>query len=132
MKANVCFVVLEQGHTILHTFVLQPRMDRYLQFSTKSIARAILFSIFQNVRSMIQYVCNTEADFDLRLNNHRKNLQKADAIPARLHFPVKGHIFKRLGSFIIIKKIGKNTKVERTRNSHENKGRTFRSWNYKL
>ena len=37
----------------------------------------------------IQYVGKAETDFNLRLNNHRKDVYKADAIIASCHFAMK-------------------------------------------
>ena len=48
------------------------------------------------------YVGKDETDFNLRLNNHRKHVYKADAIPTSRHFAMKGDIFNRDVSFIII------------------------------
>ena len=57
----------------------------------------------------IQYVGKAETDFNLRLNNHRRNVYKPDAIPAPHHFAVKDHIFNRDASSIIIEQIRKST-----------------------
>ena len=60
-------------------------------------------------RCHIQYVVNDETDFNLTLNNHLKDVYKADAITASHHFPMKDHIFYRHESFIIIEQIRKST-----------------------
>ena len=57
----------------------------------------------------IQYVGKAETDFNLRLNSHRKDVYKADAIPGSRHFAMKHHIFNRDASFIIIQQIRKST-----------------------
>ena len=49
----------------------------------------------------IQYVCKAEADFNSRLNNHPKDVLKADAIPASHDFGMKDHISDGDTSFII-------------------------------
>ena len=66
-------------------------MDGYLQFFNKSTAKATLSFFFQNVRSVTynSYVGKTKTDFDLRVNNHRKDVYKADASPASSHFAMK-------------------------------------------
>ena len=50
----------------------------------------------------IQYLGKAETDFNLRLTNHRKDVYKADSIPASRHFVMKDHFFNRDASFIII------------------------------
>ena len=57
----------------------------------------------------IQCVVKAEADFNLRLNNHHKDVYKADAIPALYHFAMKDHVFTRDTSLIIIEQIHKST-----------------------
>ena len=128
MKRNVHLVNLEYGHSVVyrcktHIHFVANKMDGYLQFFTKLTAKAILSSTFQNVRSVtynmqvrlkcnkchIQYVGKGETDFHLRLNNHRKKIYKADAIPALRHFAMKDHIFNRDASFIIVEQIRKST-----------------------
>ena len=60
------------------------------------------------------YVGKDETDFNLRLNNHRKHVYKADAIPTSRHFAMKGDIFNRDVSFIIIEHTRKSTLVRET------------------
>ena len=63
----------------------------------------------------IQYVGKTETYFNLRLNNHRKDAQKADGILASRHFAMKDHIFNGDASFIIIEQIGKSPLTKETK-----------------
>ena len=105
LKANVLFVNLEYSHCILHTLIVQPTKWT----DTSNCKSDFVFYLLECKKCYIQYVGKTETDFDLRLNNHCKDLYKADAIPARRHFLVKYHIFNREASFIIIEKIRKNT-----------------------
>ena len=49
-----------------------------------------------------------ETDFNLRQKNHRKDVYKAEAIPASPHYVMKDYIFSRSASFIIIKQIRKS------------------------
>ena len=64
---------------------------------------------------MTNFIGKVETDFNLRLNNHRKNVYKADAIPASRHFAMKDHIFDRDASFIIIEQICKSTLSRETK-----------------
>lgn len=63
----------------------------------------------------MQYVGKAEADFNLRLKNHRKDVYKADAIPASRHYVMKDHIFSRSATFIIIKQIRKSILSRKTK-----------------
>ena len=52
----------------------------------------------------MQYVGKSEPIFNIRLNNHRKNIKKPDAILACRHFQERNHVFnKHTKSFIIDK-----------------------------
>ena len=70
---------------------------------------------FLECKCRIQYLGKAESDFDLRLNNHRKNVYKANAIPASRHFAMKVHIYNRDASFIIIEQICKRTLTKETK-----------------
>ena len=50
----------------------------------------------------MQYIGKDAAVFNLRLNNQRKYVHKADAIPASRYFTMEDHIFNTDASFIII------------------------------
>ena len=51
------------------------------------------------------------------MNNHRKDVYKADSIPASRHFAMKDHIFNRDASFIITEQIRKSTLSRETKNN---------------
>ena len=53
----------------------------------------------------IQYVGKAETEFNIRLNNHRKDIWKPDAIPASCHFSAKSHNFNTHAKFILIEQI---------------------------
>ena len=53
----------------------------------------------------IQYVGKAETEVNIRLNNHRKDAQKPDVIPASRHFSVKDHNFDTYAKFILIEQI---------------------------
>ena len=50
----------------------------------------------------IQYVEKSETPFNIRLNNHRKDIKKQNAIEACKHFKNNEHAFNKHGKFIII------------------------------
>ena len=86
------------------------KMDGYLQFSTKSTAKAIfVVYLLKCKKRHKQYVGKAEIGFNLRLNNHHKDVYKSDTILASRHFAMKKHIFNRDASFLIIRQIRKST-----------------------
>ena len=64
--------------------------------------------LLESKKCHIQYVENAETDFNIRLNSHRKDVYKADSIPASRHVAMKDHNCNRGASFIIIKQIRKS------------------------
>ena len=75
MKGNVHHVILEYGQCVAlrcktHIHFVASKMDAYLHFPTKSTVKAILSSIFQNVRSITYNKGGkSETDFSLRLDD---------------------------------------------------------------
>ena len=53
----------------------------------------------------IQYVGKAKTEFNIRLNNHRKDEWKPDAITASRHFSGKSHNFNTHATFILIEQI---------------------------
>ena len=57
----------------------------------------------------IQYVGKSETPFNLRLNNHRKDVNNPKAIPACNHFKIHGHNFMKHAKFTLIEQLSKDT-----------------------
>ena len=53
----------------------------------------------------IQYVGKTETEFNIRLNNHRKDVWKPDGISASRHFSGKSQNFNTHAKFILIEQM---------------------------
>ena len=53
----------------------------------------------------IQYVGKAETEFNIRLNNHWKDVWKPDAIPESRHFSGKNNNFNTHATFILIEQI---------------------------
>ena len=45
----------------------------------------------------MQYLSKSETDFNVRLNNHRKDSKNKDAVLACTHFQNSNYIFQRRG-----------------------------------
>ena len=61
--------------------------------------------LLECTKCKIQYVGKAETEFNIRLNNHRKDVWKPDAIPASHHFSGKNHNFNTQAKFILIEQI---------------------------
>ena len=51
------------------------------------------------------FLFEAETEFNIRLNNHRKDVWKPDAIPGSRHFSGKNHNFNTRAKFILIEQI---------------------------
>ena len=51
------------------------------------------------------FLFEAENEFNIRLNNHRKDVWKPDAIPGSRHFSGKKHNFNTHAKFILIEQI---------------------------
>ena len=81
----------------------------------------------------IQYVGKSETSFNIRLNNHRKDIKKPNAIEASKHFNNNKHTFSKHGKFIIIEQLrNKNTIPTETLKLRLNEREIFGSRNLKL
>ena len=57
-----------------------------------------------------QYEGKSETSFNIRLNKHRKDVEKPDTILACRHFEETNHVFNKDAKFIIINKLTSTTK----------------------
>ena len=62
----------------------------------------------------IQYVGKSETLFDIRLNNHRKDIKNPNTSEVFPHFNNLNHVFHKYGKFILIEELNskKNTSAE--------------------
>ena len=61
--------------------------------------------LLECTKSKIQYVGKAETEFNIGLNNHRKDVWKPDVIPASCHFSGKSHNFNIHAKFILTEQI---------------------------
>ena len=92
-----------------HSFRSQQNARIFTVFYQVNCKSDFVIYLLECKKCHIQYVGKAETDFNLRLNNHCKDVYKADAITASCHFATKDHIFNRDASFIIIEQIRKST-----------------------
>ena len=60
----------------------------------------------------LKYVGKAETELNLRINSHRKDVLKLNAVPADRHFPQRDHEFNNDARFTIIEKL-QNTKLSK-------------------
>ena len=60
-----------------------------------------IYILLECSKCKIQYVGKAETEFNIRLDNHRKDVWKPDAIPASCHFSGKSHNFNTHAKFIL-------------------------------
>ena len=61
----------------------------------------------------IQYDGKSETPFNLRLNNHRKDVYNTKAIPACNHFKIHGHNFMKHVKFTLIEQLTEISNVSK-------------------
>ena len=61
----------------------------------------------------IQYVGKSETPFNLRLNNHRKDVNNPKATPACNHFKIYGHNFMKHAKFTLIEELTEISNVSK-------------------
>ena len=61
--------------------------------------------LMECTKCKLQYVGEAETGFNIRLNKHRKDVWKPDAIPASRHFSGKNHNFNTHAKFILIEQM---------------------------
>ena len=59
-----------------------------------------------------QYVGKAETSFDIRLNNHQKDVEKVDAIMVCKHVQQESHSFSRRAKFTIIDQLTNTSKCK--------------------
>ena len=76
------------------------------------------------IKCKLQYVGKAETEFNIRLNNHRKDVCKPNAISASRHFSGMSHNVNTHAKFILIEQIHHNISKEK------NKGRLKQRENF--
>ena len=71
------------------------------------------------------YVGKAETSFNVRLNNHQRDVKKVDAIMACKHFQQESHIFNKHPKFTIIDQLTNTSKSKETLPSDLSKEKIF-------
>ena len=87
------------------TFKSQHTSKSYTMFHEVNCSSANVIYLMGFTFCKKQYIGKSETSFNIRLNNHRKNMKKPDAILACKHFQEQNYVFNKHAKFIIIDKI---------------------------
>ena len=94
------------GHTVKQGKVFKKSLAR---INGKSVP----CSHMECILCKIQYVGKSETPFNLRLNNHRKDVYNPKAIPACNHFKIHGHNFMKHAKFTLIEQLTEISNVSK-------------------
>ena len=97
------------------SFCSQQNGRMFTTFHQVNGKRSFVIYLLECEKCYIQYIGKAETDSSIRLNYHRKDVYKADAIPDSRHLAMKDHIFKRDASFIKIEQISKSNSSRETK-----------------
>ena len=76
------------------------------------------------IKCTIQCVGKAETEFNIRLNNHREDVWKPDAIPASRHFSDKNYNFNTHAKFTLIEQI-RHIDIDKEKNNERLKQREY-------
>ena len=109
---------------VVHTTMLRSNQtNRIFQiYHNLSCKSKYVIYLLECTKCKIKYVEKAKTEFPIRLNNHRKDVWKPDAIPASRHFPGKSHNFNTHAKFILIEQIP-HIDIDKERNNERLKQR---------
>ena len=87
------------------TFMSQQTKRTFNIFHKLTCKSQYVSYLMECILCKIQYDGKSETPFNLRLNNHSKNVSNPKAIPAFNHFKIHGHNFKKHAKFTLIEKL---------------------------
>ena len=87
------------------TFTSTQTRETFTIFHQVTCHSNYVIYLLECIMRKIQYVRKSEISFNIRLNNHRKDIKKPHAIEACKHFSNNEHTFRKRGKFIIIEQL---------------------------
>ena len=100
-----CFVLLLLNLGVPREHVLSHADRIFHIYHNLNCKSKYVIYLLELTECKIQYVGKAETEFNIRLNNHRKDVWKPDAIPASHPFSGKNHNFNTHAKFILIEQI---------------------------
>ena len=87
------------------TFISQPTKRTFNTLHKPTCKSQCVIYLMECILCKIQYVWKSEIPFNLRLSNHRKDVNNSQVIPAWNHFKMHGHNFVKHGKFALIEQL---------------------------
>ena len=104
-------LVIQTGHHYVASRILTQVHSKVTKYSNNTQAynlnykRKFIIYLIDSGLCQVQYVGKAETAFNIRLNNHRKDVNNLKSILVVLHFIKSGHSFNVHAKFIWIKKL---------------------------
>ena len=115
------------------TFTSTQTRETFTIFHQVTCHSNYVIYLLECIMCKIQYVGKSETSFNIRLNNHRKDIKKPNTIEACKHFNNNEHIFSKHGKFTITEQLQNiNTTPTETLKWDWKKEKFFESSNLKL
>ena len=95
------------------TFMSQQTKRMFNIFHRLTCKSRYVIYLMEYMLCKIQYVGKSETPFNLRLNNHRKDVNNPKAIPACSHFKIPGHNFMKPANFTFIEQLTQISNVSK-------------------
>ena len=100
-KPSLCF-----KHVIdTSTFRSNQTQQLYTIFHKLNCKSKFIIYLMECASCKVQYVGKAETPFNIRLNNHRKDVNNPKSIPADLHFRKPEHSFNLHAKFTLIEQL---------------------------
>ena len=87
------------------TFMSQQTKRMFNIFHKLTCKSQYVIYLMECILCKIQYVGKSETSFNLRLNNHKKDVCNPKAIPVSNHFKIHGHNFMKHAKFTLIEQL---------------------------
>ena len=77
------------------TFKSKVTLKTYQIFYQLNCKSSYIIYLLKCLKFQLQYNGKSGTEFNIRLNNHRKDVTRKDSIPASNHFDIEGHNFNQ-------------------------------------
>ena len=115
---------------ITTTFKSEQQKNIYKIFHNINCTSSYVMCLMECILCNKQYVGKAETSFNIRLNNHQKDVKKVDTIMTCKHFQQESHNFNKHAKFTIIDQLTNTSKSKETLTQQLIKREHF--WVFKL
>ena len=108
-RPSLCFAQVLNAQT----FMSQQTKRTFNIFHKLTCKSQYVIYLMECILYKIQYVGKSETRFNLRLNNHRKDVYNLKAIPACNQFKIHGHNLMKHAKFTLIEQLTEISNVSK-------------------